>query len=91
MADEIRPNIDSREGFSPIGWERIEGGDEAAYQAYLEDGGDVTNEDYDEMCDYWESLEGDYDDIDDGQPDTWTEWQDLYEGDDWDFGQYDEY
>ena len=25
----------------------------------------------------------------DGQPDEYTEWQDLYEGDDWDHGQYD--
>ena len=28
---------------------------------------------------------------DDGQPDEYTEWQDLYGGDDWDHGQYDEY
>lgn len=27
---------------------------------------------------------------DDGQPDTYTEYQDLYGGDDWDFGQYDQ-
>ena len=26
---------------------------------------------------------------DDGQPDEYTEWQDLYGGDDWDHGQYD--
>ena len=25
----------------------------------------------------------------DGQPDEHTEWQGLYEGDDWDHGQYD--
>ena len=25
----------------------------------------------------------------DGQPDEYTEWQGLYEGDDWDHGQYD--
>ena len=30
------------------------------------------------------------DDYKDGQPDEYTEWQDLYCGDDWDFGQYDE-
>ena len=32
----------------------------------------------------------DYDD-DDGQPDMYTEYQDLYGGDDWDHGQYDEF
>jgi hypothetical protein len=26
---------------------------------------------------------------DDGQPDEYTEWQDLYGGDDWDHGQFD--
>lgn len=26
---------------------------------------------------------------DDGQPDEYTEWQDLHGGDDWDHGQYD--
>ena len=31
--------------------------------------------------------EDDYED--DGQPDEYTEWQDLYGGDDWDQGQYD--
>ena len=28
---------------------------------------------------------------DDGQPDEYIEWQDLYGGDDWDHGQYDEF
>ena len=32
-----------------------------------------------------------YDYDDDGQPDEYTEYQDLYTGDDWDFGQYDYY
>lgn len=27
----------------------------------------------------------------DGQPDEYTEWQDVYGGDDWDHGQYDEF
>ena len=26
----------------------------------------------------------------DGQPDEYTEWQDVYDGDDWDHGQYDD-
>ena len=30
-------------------------------------------------------------DEDDGQPDEYTERQDLYGGDDWDHGQYDEF
>jgi len=36
-------------------------------------------------------VDDDYDDYDDGQPDEYTEWQDLYGGDDWDHGQYDEF
>jgi hypothetical protein len=28
---------------------------------------------------------------DDGQPTEYEEWQDVYGGDDWDHGQYDEY
>ena len=35
-------------------------------------------------------VDDDYDDYDDGQPDEYTEWQDVYGGDDWDHGQYDE-
>ena len=31
------------------------------------------------------------DDEYDGQPDEYTEWQDVNGGDDWDHGQYDEY
>jgi hypothetical protein len=34
-----------------------------------------------------DSLESEYED--DGQPDEYTEWQDLHGGDDWDHGQYD--
>ena len=33
----------------------------------------------------------DYEDEDDGQPSEYEEWQDLYGGDDWDQGQYDDY
>lgn len=85
MADTIRPNIDSREGYS------LE--EQLAYEAYLADGGDVTDEDYEEMCDYFDSLEEEceYDEEYDGQPDEYTEWQDYMGGDDWDQGQYDEY
>ena len=34
-----------------------------------------------------------YDEIyeDDGQPTEYEEWQDVYGGDDWDHGQYDDY
>ena len=43
--------------------------------------GDMNDEGWCEYCDH----------EDDGQPDEYTEWQDLYGGDDWDHGQYDEY
>jgi len=33
----------------------------------------------------------DYDYADDGQPTEYEEWQDVYGGDDWDQGQYDDY
>lgn len=39
---------------------------------------------YEDECDY-----DDYED--DGQPTMYEEYQDLYGGDDWDHGQYDEY
>ena len=35
-----------------------------------------------------ESDDDDYED--DGQPTEYDEWQDVYGGDDWDHGQYDE-
>lgn len=65
MSSEIRPNTDSREGFtleqemeymdsarSPRGWESIEADDE-----------EPTTEDLEEMCDYFERLE--LDELDD--------------------------
>jgi len=42
-----------------------------------------------EMADL-DEFDDDYYGYDDGQPDEYTEWQDLYGGDDWDHGQYDE-
>jgi hypothetical protein len=42
-----------------------------------------TDADYEEMADYFDA-------VDDGQPSEYDEWQDLYGGDDWDHGQYDE-
>jgi hypothetical protein len=44
-------------------------------------------------CDCGSEYDDDvcYECEDDGQPDEYTEWQDLYGGDDWDHGQYDEY
>jgi hypothetical protein len=40
-----------------------------------------------EIVDEWDDP--DYED--DGQPDEYTEWQDLYGGDDWDQGQFDDF
>lgn len=49
----------------------------------------------DGLIDEREMMEDDqydiYDYDDDGQPDQYTEYQDLYTGDDWDHGQYDCY
>ena len=44
--------------------------------------------------DDWEDDAMGEDDVyfeDDGQPTMYEEYQDLYDGDDWDHGQYDEY
>lgn len=39
--------------------------------------------------DQYELIAEDEFDMDDGQPTIYDEYQDLYGGDDWDFGQYD--
>ena len=48
----------------------------------------MTEEYYDEE---WLDSRDLWDDEDDGQPSEYDEWQDVYGGDDWDHGQYDEY
>lgn len=48
--------------------------------------------DYQAACNQPETDYDEYDDGDDvydGQPDEYTEWQDYMGGDDWDQGQYD--
>lgn len=44
-------------------------------------------------CEEWDEDDGYEDqwDEDDGQPTMYEEYQDLYGGDDWDHGQYDEF
>ena len=53
-----------------------------------------TNDFIDDSRDEWEELESDDGHLelyeDDGQPTEYDEWQDVYGGDDWDHGQYDE-
>ena len=44
---------------------------------------EIVDEDYDDIADN-ELYE------DDGQPTEYEEWQDVYGGDDWDHGQYDQ-
>ena len=82
MTDKNREFVDSREAFTAE--------EEAAYRCCpdclmdhdeCECGEDGDYDGYDEWLD-----ETDYD----GQPDEWTEWQDVYGGDDWDHGQYDD-
>ena len=56
---------------------------------------ELVDEDYDDIDDnelYEDDEHGDYrfeSDEYDGQPDEYTEWQDVNGGDDWDHGQYD--
>jgi len=52
----------------------------------IEHDADYHNLDVDEYEEKYLELE---DDEYDGQPDEYTEWQDVYGGDDWDHGQYD--
>jgi hypothetical protein len=73
-----RENIDSREAFTAEA--------QAAYGWNLIEADEPSQADLDEMCDYFESLDFD----DDGQHDEYTEWQDLYGGDDC-YDHYDEY
>ena len=42
---------------------------------------------YDGYCDGYCDMEIE----DDGQPSEYDEWQDVYDGDDWDHGQFDEF
>jgi hypothetical protein len=42
---------------------------------------------YDGYCDGYYDMEIE----DDGQPSEYDEWQDVYDGDDWDHGQFDEF
>ena len=92
MAD--RPNTDSREAFDDMeqmAYEEMQS--HLAEYPPLDDDYD-DEEDWDEYA-KWEAglddyLVQPYDDDYDGQPDEYTEWQDLHGGDDWDHGQYDE-
>lgn len=51
----------------------------------------MTKVDEQGLCDCGDEYEhdDDCDDCDDGQPTEYEEWQDVYGGDDWDHGQYD--
>jgi hypothetical protein len=52
-------------------------------------------DDYEDECDWGEGalkeLCESLTECNDCQPDEYTEWQDVYGGDDWDHGQYDHY
>ena len=47
----------------------------------------MYDEDDDGYCDGCCDMEIE----DDGQPSEYDEWQDVYDGDDWDHGQFDEF
>lgn len=66
---------DSREGWSMAEQMAYE----CEYEAYLDKCEDEDEDEY----------EYEYEEEHDGQPDEYTEWQDYYGGDDWDFGQFD--
>ena len=55
----------------------------------------MYDEDDDGYCDgYYDGYCDGYCDMeieDDGQPSEYDEWQDVYDGDDWDHGQFDEF
>jgi hypothetical protein len=63
--------------------DRLNGGYGHELDRQLEDGWNGW-EDFDDL-----ELDTDGEEFD-GQPDEYTEWQDFYDGDDWDHGQYDE-
>jgi len=66
--------------------------DDFETQVHPEESHEPTAQDWAEYNEYLESLEGEEDGDEyesDGQPDEYTEWQDVYGGDDWDHGQYD--
>ena len=69
-------NVDSREGFDPnqCGCTAEVVCDECYYHSMNEL--EAANEELAEI-------------EDDGQPSEYEEWQDFYDGDDWDHGQYD--
>jgi len=83
-----REFVDSREGFSS---DDLEAYVAEPSQADLDAAEVPSEEDYAEMDAMFKAMDLDDDYEDDGQPDEYTEWQDLYGGDDWDHGQYDEY
>ena len=57
------------------------------------DGIEYIDDSRDEMAAYEgeDAIADDFYYEDDGQPTEYEEWQDVYGGDDWDHGQYDEY
>jgi hypothetical protein len=68
------------------GQESFEGYDEFEQAAY----GYEWWEDENDTLDIFGDIDDDFEDYeDDGQPDEYTEWQDVYDGDDWDHGQFD--
>jgi hypothetical protein len=52
---------------------------------------DTDFEEHDANEELIDSLADDFEDDFDYQPDTYTEYQDLFGGDDWDHGQFDEF
>ena len=83
MMEEFRAYSETEEKKMPNDYEEME--QESRLYPWLDLA--MTEEYYDEEWDEDEEYEYEYD----GQPSEYDEWQDVYGGDDWDHGQYDEY
>ena len=86
MMEEFRAYTETEEKKMPNDYEEMEQEsrlypwlDLAMTEEYYDEEWDEEYEDDDQLSEY------------DGQPSEYDEWQDVYGGDDWDHGQYDEY
>ena len=89
MMEEFRAYSETEEKKMPNDYEEME--QESRLYPWIDDEGQewVDNWDLGDDEDYDDDEEWDEEYEDDGQPSEYDEWQDVYGGDDWDHGQYD--